>query len=129
MALVNYPDSFPAEAIGYVVSVIRKQQPMDKAKFGLYGWNAAGYLQKLILGEPDLEAILGPLSATAEDLAVGLETLNPEGPQCILGGGLTKKLMFMLLVKLIEKAVAGADLPQSLEGLINEILGRVLGAE
>lgn len=123
MALVNYPDSFPAESIGYVVSVIRKQEPLNKAKLGHHGWNAQGYLQKLILGEADTEAILGPLNVSAENFAVALESLNPAGPQAILGGGLTRKLLFMLLVKFLEKALGGVDLPESLEQLLNEILG------
>lgn len=127
MSLVNYPETFPAESIGYVVSVIRKQEPLDKAKLGHHGWNAQGYLQKLVLGEPDTEAILGPLNVSAENFAVALESLNPEGPQAILGGGLTKKLLFMLLVKFIEKALSGVDLPKSLEQLPNEILGGFIG--
>lgn len=129
MALVNYPDSFPAESIGYVVAVIRKQEPLDKAKLGHHGWCAQGYLQKLLLGEPDTEAILGPLSIDAETVAVALESLNPEGPQAILGGNLTKKLLLMMLMRLVEGALGGIDLPETLEKMIDEILGSLLGIE
>lgn len=127
MSTVAYPQDFPKDSIAYVVNVFRKLEPIDKEKIGLHGWNVQGYLQKLILGEPDTEAILGPLNISAETLAVALESLSPEGPQAILGGGLTKKLLFMMVIKVIEKLLGGVDLPESLEQLINEILGGLIG--
>lgn len=124
MALVNYPQSFPVESVAEVVAVIRKQKPVDKVSLGLHGWNVAGYLQKLILGEPDTEAIhAGPLNVDAEALAVALESLDPEQPQAIMLGGLTKKLLYMALMKFIEKAVAGSDLPDGIKHLIDGLLG------
>lgn len=122
-----YPAEFPRESIAYMVGVFRKTEAIDKAKLGLHGWIVQGYLQKLILGEPDTEAILGQLDINAETLAIALESLDPEGPQAILGGNLTKKLLFMLLVRLVEKALGGVDLPPSLEGLLNDLLGGLLG--
>lgn len=124
MALVNYPQAFPVESVAEVVAVIRKQKPVDKASLGLHGWNVIGYVQKLILGEPDTEAIhAGPLNVDAEALAVALESLDPEQPQSIMLGGLTKKLLYMALVKFIEKAVAGSDLPDGIKHLIDGLLG------
>ena len=124
MALVNYPQAFPVESVAEVVAVIRKQKPVDKASLGLHGWNVIGYVQKLILGEPDTEAIhAGPLNVDAEALAVALESLDPEQPQAIMLGGLTKKLLYMALVKFIEKAVAGSDLPDGIKHLIDGLLG------
>lgn len=123
-----YPAEFPRESIAYMVGVFRKTEAIDKAKLGLHGWIVQGYLQKLILGEPDTEAILGQLDINAETLAIALESLDPERPQAIiLGGNLTKKLLFMLLVRLVEKALGGVDLPPSLEGLLNDLLGGLLG--
>lgn len=124
-----YPAEFPKESIGYMVGVFRKTETIDKAKIGLHGWIVQGYVQKLVLGEPDTEAILGPLDINADTLAVALESLDPAGPQAILGGGLTKKLLLMLLMRLVEKALGGMDLPPSLEGLINDLLGGLIGAE
>lgn len=130
MALVNYPDTFPAESIGYVVAVIRKQEPLDKAKLAHSLWCTQGYVQRMVLGEPDTLAILGPLSIDAETMAVALETMDPSRPQAILGGNLSRKLLLMLISRMLEKLLGGADLlPASLEGLINEILGGFLGVE
>lgn len=124
MALVNYPQSFPVESVAYVVAVLRKQEAVDKAKMGLHGWQVQGYLMKLILGEPDTEAIhAGPLNVDAETMAIALESLDPEKPQPIFAGGLTKKLLFMALSKLIEKAIAGSDLPDGIKHLIDGLLG------
>ena len=121
---MTYPQSFPVESIAEVVAVLRKQKPVDKASLGLHGWLVQGYLQKLILGEPDTEAIhAGPLNVDSETLAIALESMDPEKPQAILGGGLTKKLLYMALVKLIEKAIAGSDLPDGIKHLIDGLLG------
>lgn len=129
MSIVNYPDSFPVESIAEVVAVFRKQKPVDKASLGRHAWNVQGYLQRIVIGEPDTEAIhAGPLNVTAETLAVALESLDPERPQAILGGGLTKKLLLMAVMKLLEKALTGANLPDSIEHLIESLLPGLLGA-
>jgi len=129
MSVVNYPEAFPVESVAEVVKVIRKQVEVDKASLARHAWNVQGYLQKVVLGEPDAEAIVaGPLNITADSLAAGLESLNPEAPQQILAGGLTKKLMLFAITKLIERLLAGADLPDSIEHLIESLLPGLLGA-
>lgn len=126
---MTYPQSFPVESIAEVVAVLRKQKPVDKASLGLHLWLTQGYVQKLVLGEPDTEAIhAGPLNVDAETLAIALESLDPEKPQAILGGGLTKKLLFMALARLAEKLIGDANLPDAIEHLLNEILGGLLGS-
>ncbi len=122
MSTVAYPSEFPADSISFVVKVFRGQETPDKAALAHHGWNVQGYLQKIVLGEPNTEAILGPLSIDGETLALGLETLDPSRPQAILGGGLTKKLMLAAVIKLIELALK-TDLPVSLEELIKSLLG------
>lgn len=124
-----YPAEFPKESIAYMVGVFRKTEALEKAKVGYHGWVTIGYVMKLTLGEPDTEAILGPLSIDAETVAITLESLNPEGPQAILGGNLTKKLLLMMLMRLVEGALGGIDLPETLEKMIDEILGSLLGIE
>lgn len=129
MSVVNYPEAFPVESVAEVVKVIRKQIEVDKASLARHAWNVQGYLQKVVIGEPDAEAIVaGPLNITADSLAAGLESLNPEAPQAILAGGLTKKLMLFAITKLIERLLAGADLPDSIEHLIESLLPGLLGA-
>lgn len=124
MSTVSYPATFPVESVGEVVKVLRKQAPVSKSSLGLHAWNVQGYLQKIILGEPDTEAIhAGPLNIDAETLAVGLETLDQEGPQAILGGGLTKKLLLMAVTKLLQKVLAGADLPSVIDHVLDGLLG------
>ena len=125
MSTVAYPTEFPEDSIGYVVNVFRKVEPIDKAKIGIYGWNVQGYLQKLLLGEPEVQAVhSGPMHIEAETLAIALESLGPGKPQAILGGGLTKKLLLTAVIKLIEMAL-GTDFPASLEELVKGLVGSI----
>ena len=119
---VEYPQAFPGDSVSVVVAMLRKQDTPGKGKLAHAIWNVQGYLQKMILGHPDTEAILGQLNIDAETLAIALESMNPDQPQAILGGGLTNKLVFMLLSRLLDKVLAGIDLPESLEKMLDGLL-------
>lgn len=130
MSIVNYPDSFPVEAAAFYVGLFRKTEGADKEKICFYGWNLAGYIAKSAVGEPVKEAInAGPLNIDSESVAVAIETLDPSKPQQILLGGLTRQLLFSVLLRVIEKAVGSADLPGSIDSIIDAILRGVSGAE
>lgn len=130
MSIVAYPESFPVEAAAFYVGLFRKTEAADKEKICFFGWNLAGYVAKTAVGEPERESVTaGPLNIDAESVALAIETLDPSKPQQILLGGLTKKLLFSVLLRVIEKAVGNADLPASIDSIIDAILRGVSGAE
>lgn len=130
MSLVNYPESFPVEAAAYYVGLFRKTEAADKDKICFYGFNLVGYGLKVSVGEPARESVVaGPLNIDAESVALAIESLDPDKPQAIMLGGLTQRLLFSILLRVIEKVVDGAELPASIDSIIDAILRGVSGAE
>lgn len=128
MALVDYPESFPTEAAAYFVGLVTKKEAPDKELIGHRGWNLVGYLTKVSIGEP--EAMHAePLNLTAENVAAAIEALDPDKPQAVVFGGIGKKLLLTIIMRIIEKAVASGELPSSFDSILDAILGGVFGGE
>ena len=52
--MVAYPDSLPTECVGELIRIVRGGTIVpERAAFAANAWNVQGYLQGVILGDPD----------------------------------------------------------------------------
>jgi hypothetical protein len=77
--LVPYPDSFPTEAAGVLLSFIRGtgQVPLDRVALG--GWNIQGFAMSQLIGHGGGKGEGATLAMGREELTSTLERLCGEG--------------------------------------------------
>jgi hypothetical protein len=96
--MVNYPNEFPAEALGLVLAKV-KGQAVDTAKLAHAGWNVLGFALAKSLGGPISQP--GPDDqGTLSDEAI-LEAAIHSPEEGALGGVVPWALVVQIVLKIL----------------------------
>lgn len=72
---VEYPVEMPVECIREILRIVRAGRWVEeRAAFAKHGWSVQGYLQRLLLGEP--QPVIGATPCTDESALLALESLE-----------------------------------------------------
>lgn len=74
---VSYPTEIPIDCVREIIRIVREGELLtERAAFAQHAWNVQGYLQRVLLGEP--QPVIGGASPTDDSALAALRALEQQ---------------------------------------------------